>query len=163
MKIAIISDLHDNEAYLDRFLKWTKANKIEKIFACGDLCNQNSFDKLTSEFSGQIWSAIGNGDSFQSNELTKDNIHIAPRSGITFKSGEINIGLCHEPKYIKNLLASQPDFIFYGHTHRPDLKKAGMTIIANPGTLGGWQYPSSFAVLDSQTRELQLIISEENI
>ena len=38
MKIAIISDTHDNVPNLEKFLAWAKENKIEQIIHCGDLC-----------------------------------------------------------------------------------------------------------------------------
>lgn len=161
MKIAIISDLHDNEAYLSRFLGWAEKNKLRGLLACGDLCNQETFSRLQAGFSGKIWIAPGNGDTFRQGQTEAERIQTLPREGGLIRIEEMNIGLCHEPKYIKKLLLSQPDFIFYGHTHRPDLQKEELTIIANPGTLGGWQYPSSFAVLDSETLQLRLVISEE--
>ncbi len=161
MKVAIISDLHDNAIYLERFLAWAGTNKIYHLIACGDLANQDTLDRVIAGFGGKIHLAIGNADSFNQNKEYEERISILPREGGIVRIEELNIGLCHEPKYIKALEASQPDFIFYGHTHKPHLEKINLSIVANPGTLGGWHYPSTFALLETENGELKLIISEE--
>lgn len=161
MKIAIISDLHDNQAYLERFISWTQRNRIDQIISCGDMTNNDTVSVLEAGFPGKIYIAKGNGDTFDENNINIKKARIIGRQGEIIEIEGIKIGLCHEPKNIESLSQSQPDYIFYGHTHKPHLEKAGMTIIANPGTLGAWRYPSSFALLDTENRELKLIISEE--
>jgi putative phosphoesterase len=143
---------------LEKFLNWSVKNRTDSLLCCGDMTNEDTMNHLLAEFSGPIYLARGNADSFnlKDTKLTELN-----RSGGIINITGIKIGLCHEPKNIGALAEQQPDYIFYGHTHKPHMEKSGMSIIANPGTLGGWQYPSSFASLDTETMELQLIIADE--
>jgi len=77
------------------------------------------------------------------------------------KIGGLTIGFCHEPKNIKKVLKltpTTPDFIFYGHTHKPWLGHDGETIIANPGNVSGTFHQATFAVLDTTAKKLDLKI-----
>ncbi|MFA5291208.1 MAG: metallophosphoesterase family protein, partial [Candidatus Paceibacterota bacterium] len=60
MKIAVISDIHDNLANLERFLKLAEELKIEGIICCGDVTTPETLEKLVSDFSGPIKLACGN-------------------------------------------------------------------------------------------------------
>ena len=44
MKIAIISDVHDNIPNLKKILNYCIENKIEKIICCGDLASLETLD-----------------------------------------------------------------------------------------------------------------------
>ena len=46
----------------------------------------------------------------------------------------------------------------YGHTHKPDIRKVGGTLVVNPGEAGGWLYGrSTVAVVDLESMEVELI------
>ena len=73
MKIAIISDLHDNLATLDLFFKIAKEEKIEKIICCGDVGNLESLSYLSSSFTGEISLVYGNAEMFQAEDVKQFN------------------------------------------------------------------------------------------
>jgi putative phosphoesterase len=54
---------------------------------------------------------------------------------------------------------SGADFVLYGHTHAPLLRRVGKTLVINPGSAGeprnGWQL--SCAVLDTESEEAAII------
>jgi putative phosphoesterase len=164
MKIAIIADIHDNLANLEIFLSWSRRQNIETIINCGDSTNQETLAWLATNFPGEIILVRGNADNFSQEELLPwPNIKY---DGETSKCclGGLNIGACHEPEKIERLQKESErllDFIFYGHTHRPDFKKEGKTIIANPGTMGGVFYQPAFAILDSDSKNLELKLLHE--
>jgi hypothetical protein len=162
MKIAIISDIHDNLANLKIFLIWAKKESVEKIICCGDVTNSDSVDFLAKSFGGEIILAQGNmevyDDSILSNYLS---VNYLGRSGVAEVDGII-IGVCHEPGYIPKVLERNKavKIIFYGHTHKPWLETKDGVSLVNPGTLGGVFQKASFAVWDTKTGGLELKLLE---
>lgn len=159
MKIAVISDIHDNQINLKKCLNWIKENKIKKIVCCGDITNSETLDILANDFDGKIFLVKGNVEIYREEELEKyNNIEYGGRIGI-FKIGEKIVGACHEPFLIDKIFKKgEPDIIFYGQTHKPWLaKKRGIEII-NPGTLGGMFFRATFAIWDRENKKLELKI-----
>ena len=159
MLIAIISDIHDNVANLEKCLDWCLANNAEKIIACGDMTSIETIAYLSFKFPGEIFLIDGNAESYNEREL-KPYCNIVYSGEIGLREiGGLKIGFCHQPEKIKKvfkLAQSAPDFIFYGHTHKPWLERDGETTIANPGNIAGIIHQATFAVLDCHTRKLDL-------
>lgn len=159
MHIAIIADIHDNIANLKKCLDWCLTNKIEKIIACGDITNIETIGYLSSRFPGDIFLVNGNADLYEDTELSRySNIKYSGEIGLR-EIGGLSIGFCHEPEKISRvfkLAPYTPDFIFYGHTHKPWLEQDGGTAIVNPGNIAGIFHQGTFAILDSTHKKLDL-------
>jgi hypothetical protein len=162
MKIAVISDIHDNLSTLNIFFeliaKETEENKIENIICCGDVTNEKTLKELSLKFTKTIYLIKGNGEIYQEENLEKyKNIKYLGRYN-TIELGNFKIGICHEPIFIKTLLEKEKNlnFIFYGHTHKPWLSMKNKATIINPGTLGGVFQKSSFAIWDSNNGKIKL-------
>lgn len=69
MKIAIISDIHNNEINLKKVLDFCGQEKIETIICCGDLASQETLDFMNDNFSGVIHYTFGNMDNDQLTSL----------------------------------------------------------------------------------------------
>lgn len=163
MKVAVLSDIHDNLTNLCKSLDWCREQKIEIIICCGDLTNIDTLNYLARNFKGKVHLVQGNADSFYPEDVVEhDNIILYKRAGGSLEIDGVKIGFCHEPVYIKSLLAEDNfDLIFYGHTHKPwESQEKGARLI-NPGTLSGMFLKSTFAVWNSQTGEMNLKILEE--
>jgi uncharacterized protein len=158
MKIAIGSDLHDNLFNLNIFLKILKEEKIKKIIFCGDLTNKETLKDISKNFEGEIIMIRGNADIYPEKEVNNyQNIKHLGRYGF-YTSNNFEIGICHEPKFIKTLFQEKNnlDYVFYGHTHKPWKYQKNKAKIINPGALeGGWQ-KASFAIWDDQSRTIKL-------
>lgn len=159
MRIAVIADIHDNLANLKTCLTWCRDNEIEKIICAGDITNLETITFLAGNFPGEIFVALGNADNYKVADLkTWKNIIYSGEIGF-HEIANLKIAVCHEPEKIKEANETgqdAPDFIFYGHTHKPWIEKDGQTIIANPGTLGGVFYPATFAILETTNKHLEL-------
>lgn len=159
MRLAIISDLHDNLANLDKVLGWCRDNETTKIIFCGDTTTLETLNYLAGNFSGDIFMVRGNIELYQPEEIPiYNNIKYQGEYGQA-DIGGLRIGFCHEPHKIKKVFSfspAVPDFIFYGHTHTPWLEQRGKTTIANPGNLAGTYHQATFAVLDTATKKLEL-------
>jgi len=156
MLIAIISDIHDNLPNLDKCLNWCQKNEVKKIIFCGDATTSETIFHLAANFGGDIFIVKGNAEIYTPKEIANcSNINNQGEAGIIELEG-YRLGLCHEPIKIENILLSAPDFIFYGHTHKPWIETKNKTIIANPGNLAGTFNPATFATLETDTKDLRL-------
>ena len=151
MKIAILSDTHNNWANFKKAIEWIKKEKIPVILHCGDICSQETIDDAAKIFDGEMEFVKGNGDC---------NVEL-PES-LELEIDGKKIGIVHFPNEAKKMAQSGKfDLVFYGHTHRPWDEKIGNTHLINPGELAGQFYKPTFAVYDTVTERLELKILEK--
>lgn len=161
MKIAVISDIHDNLINLEKCLKWCRGNNIEELICCGDVTNSETLEFLSQKFTGKIHLVKGNMEIYDEREAEKFDIYVYYGRTGRFNVGDKTVGLCHEPYLIKKILEQgECDIIFYGHTHEPWIEKQNGITTVNPGTLGAVFQKATFAVWDSESGELELKILE---
>lgn len=162
MKLAIISDIHDNLVNLEKCLTWCHAQQIEKIICCGDVTDLDTIKFLSANFSGEIYLISGNMEIFEPKEISGfKNINYLGRFGRVLIDN-FNVGIAHEPWFITKVKElGDCSIIFYGHTHEPWIKKDNNIIEVNPGTLGGVFQRATFAVWDTKTKGIELKLLEE--
>lgn len=188
MKIAIISDSHDNIPNIQKALKWINSQGIKTIIHCGDLCAPSTLSHIfLPSFKGEIHIVNGNvGDPEELEEQSKQfkNVHfynwhystsarkMTKKLGTILGCGQVEldgkmIAFTHSPNNARELAQTgKYDYVFYGHTHKPWEEKIvtsnqlQVTRLINPGTLAGMFYKATFAVLDTQTGKLELKILE---
>jgi len=161
MKIAVISDMHDNLVNLEKFFSWCKIKKIEKIICCGDVTNSETLNILARGFNDKIYLVGGNIELYNEESLKQyPNIKYYGKIGIV-EIDKHKIGICHEPFLIDKILEKEKvDYIFYGHTHKPWIEEKDGVKIVNPGTLGGVFQKATFAFMEGKSLELKIL---ENI
>lgn len=165
MKIAIISDTHDNVPNLEKALGWMNEDGIEQIIHCGDLCAPAILVKvLVPNFSGPIHMVFGNVEDRELlPKIVADFDHVTHYGDI----GEVEIdgkkiAFVHFPEEGKKLAGSgKYDLVFYGHSHKPWEEKVGKARLINPGTLAGLFTKATFAVYNTKTDKLKLKILEQ--
>ena len=162
MKVAIISDIHDNLVNLDKCLSWCRDNNIVNLICCGDVTNTETLGKIANGFAGTVFLVRGNMEIYEEGEEAAwKNINYLGRFGIAEIGGH-QVGICHEPEFIGKIKVKNAcDIIFYGHTHKPWIEEKNGVKIINPGTLGGVFQKATFAVWDSEVAEPELKILEE--
>jgi putative phosphoesterase len=158
MKIAIISDTHDNLENLKKFFDFSKKEGIQLVIHCGDVCNGETLKEIEKNFD-QIYLAFGNCDIKDGILKEAKKTKIFEKEGILEIDG-LKIGFCHAFN-LKEKILENFDFYFFGHTHWPFLKKEKNCFLANPGNLAGLYFKASFAVLNTKTRDLELKILEK--
>lgn len=159
MKIAIISDIHDNLVNLKKCLKICRKNNIKTMICCGDVTNYETLNILATKFEGNIFLVKGNAEIYPDEEIKQyKNINYAGKVGL-WEINNKKIGACHEPYLIEKVLEKgKSDIIFYGHTHKPWEYKKNDIKIVNPGTLGGVFTMATFAIWNMDKNSLKLEI-----
>ncbi|MFH1427084.1 MAG: YfcE family phosphodiesterase [Patescibacteria group bacterium] len=166
MKIAIISDSHDNLVNINKMLKYVKENRIKTIIHCGDVCSPEVLRYLAKNFKNNIYLILGNvfgtKEGYNKKIAEYKNVHILEDGdSIKITNLSLKIGLTHYPKMAKEMAKTKKyDVIFYGHSHKPWEERIGQTRLINPGTLAGLFYKASFAVWDTDKNKFELKILE---
>lgn len=161
MKIAIVSDSHDNIPRIDQMLGIIKNEKIDTIIHCGDVTTLVTIKYLFKRFVGKIYLSLGNVDrmhGLEKKDIKLNNVTVFDNFG-ELEINNINIAFVHFPEIAKELANTKKyDFVFYGHTHKPWEEIIENTHVVNPGTLAGIFNKSTFAMLDLDSKELKLVI-----
>jgi uncharacterized protein len=165
MKIAIISDSHDNVPNIEKFLDWANKNKIEMIIHCGDIAAPGVVKKLLAEkFKGGMHLVHGNVSDRESLESicgNLDNVTLHGDIGELEIDG-IKVGFCHRPDEADELVATgKYNIVFYGHTHKPWIDTVDNVSVVNPGTLGGLFQKATFAVYTTEDKDIKLFVLEQ--
>jgi putative phosphoesterase len=152
MKIAVVSDTHNNVATFKKAIDWIKKEGIRLILHCGDISSQETIDEAVKYFGDEIKFVKGNADYDLQNVPENLEIELEGKK----------IAFVHFPDEAKKMAQSGKfDVVFYGHTHRPWDEKVGECHLINPGELAGQFNKPTFAVYDTTTGELQLKILEK--
>ncbi|OGZ70999.1 MAG: hypothetical protein A2980_03280 [Candidatus Staskawiczbacteria bacterium RIFCSPLOWO2_01_FULL_33_13] len=152
MKIAIVSDTHDNIDNFNKIIDFLHKENIGTILHCGDICNQEIINEATKNFKGEIMFVRGNGD-FQ--------LHNIPEK-LEIELGNKKIFFNHYPDIAKRKAESGKfDLVFYGHTHRPWVEMIGNCKLVNPGEVAGQRFKPTFAIYDTENDKLELKILEK--
>ena len=151
MKIAVVSDTHNNLGNFKKAIDWVKKEKIKLILHCGDISSQETIDEAKKYFGGEIKFVKGNADW---------EMDLPDKADLEFDGKKI--AFAHFPDIAKKLAQSgKYDAVFYGHTHRPWDEKVGECHMINPGELAGQFNKPTFAVYDTKTGKLELKILEK--
>jgi uncharacterized protein len=157
MKLAVISDIHDNLVNLNKFLAWCRENSLEKIICCGDVTNGETLGILAEEFGKEIFLVRGNMEIYDEEEIGPYQNYTYGGQLAVWEIGGKKIGVCHEPFLIDQVLAKgKCEIIFYGHTHKPWIEEKNGIQLVNPGTLGGVFTRATFAFYDTASGKLEL-------
>ncbi|MBT4277376.1 YfcE family phosphodiesterase [Candidatus Falkowbacteria bacterium] len=167
MKFAIISDVHDNLANLEKALNYINKNKIKTLICCGDLVLYDTFSFLIENFKGDLYYVFGNNEEWHEEDGKKiknsenKTIQIFDKIG-EFKIDKLKIAITHYPWIAKNLAKSEKfNLVFFGHSHKPTIETINKTILLNPGTTGGVFFQPSFAIFDTNLKKPELILLNE--
>lgn len=159
MKIAVVSDSHDNLEVVKRFAEIVKEKNADLVIHCGDFvspfCLKLFFDSLPCDFVG----VFGNNDG-EIAGLLKVSGGVIEKPPVFKEIDGLKFAIMHEPVFVESLAKSGDfDFILYGHTHEVDVRTVNSCQVVNPGELCGYLTgKSTFAILD--TRELSVQIEE---
>jgi putative phosphoesterase len=139
MRIAILSDIHDNvwklAAALDR------ARGAEALLCCGDLCSPFIVHQMGREFRNPIHIVFGNndGDPFRIALNARNYPHVQIRG--EFFEADFDgkrFAVNHFDNIGREIARSgEFDVVCYGHNHVYDVSRIGRTLAINPGPIMG--------------------------
>lgn len=164
MRIAIISDTHDNLENLKKAIDLIKKEGVEIIIHCGDIFEPGTIIEALKGFSGKAHFVLSNADEDYFKKMEQDYFKDFPSLKIWKKFGEIEIdkkkiAFSHSPKTALGLAFSRKyDIVFYGHLHKPWEVRIKKTKLVNPGNVAGLFFRPTFAIYNTKTNKLELKI-----
>lgn len=162
MKIAIISDTHDNHYTLNKALKYIAVIDCDFLIHAGDLARPETLDLIATKFHKPIYIVGGNADINIDEIKSIATIHpniFYKKEYLEIEIDNIKIAVTHTPNSAKILAqGSDYDLVIHGHDHKPWQSHIGKTEILNPGNLQDTGYPATFAIYDTITKKPELII-----
>jgi putative phosphoesterase len=167
MRIAVLSDIHDNVRALSVALAAVAGTDC--MICCGDLCSPFIIDQLARGFSGSIHIVFGNNDAdlFRITAKTTRYPNIKLRGEFFEENFD---GRLIAVNHFDNIAAAiaragHHDAVFYGHNHIfHNASAGGRTLLLNPGSIMGCQLDAearqtlvapTFAIYDTATGAAQ--------
>ncbi len=159
MRIGILADSHDNRPIIGGAAALFKAAGCGLVIHAGDFVAPFAAREL--EKAGcPVRAVYGNCDGEKAGLAAAlaafGTIGEAPAvfefAGLRFLVTHLDTSVA---RYIKK---NKYDVIVYGHTHKPDVRRAGKALIVNPGEAGGWVTGrSTVALLDTETISAEIV------
>ena len=150
MKIGIISDSHDHHVNILKAVKIFNEDKVEYILHAGDIISPIAAAAFSNVRDSQFISVFGNcdGDKSALSQVIEEfggQIHNQPYTG---EMEGKKIFMTHIPVTLTTIIDSgKYDIVIYGHTHKQDIRKVGVSLVINPGELTDWVTGKSSLVL----------------
>jgi putative phosphoesterase len=159
MKIAVLSDIHDNIWKLEKALP--KSSEAAAIIFCGDFCAPFTLKQLADFSEKPLHAVFGNndGDRFLLTKVAKDFPHVVLHGELAkLELAGLKIAVSHYPEIAYEIANSgNYDVVFYGHDHIHHIAKIGETDFINPGEIMGRFGKSTFIIYDTETRSCETI------
>lgn len=167
MKIAVMSDIHENFHNLAIFFEEIKKHNIEKILFLWDFIN-NGIAKILAASPVSIYAIRGNNDGDKV-AITKtalsqwSNLEIWFDTFDTIEIDKRKIFLTHYPMLAKPMAKSGDfDAVFYGHDHKVNTDQINNCIIINPWEISAHKTnKATFAIYDTTTNQAEIITLDQ--
>lgn len=154
MKVALISDTHDNLIRIRQALRIFSARGCEVLIHAGDIGAPFAL-KETLKFPGKVYAVFGNNDGERKG--LKQVLPGISRGPLKLKLDGVRIVTVHEREALTEQDVADADVLVFGHNHRAEVKP-GVPLSVNPGECGGWLTGrATVAMLDTGTRSAEII------
>lgn len=164
MKIAVISDVHDQWDNLDRVLAEIKKIKPDELWVLGDFCSPPTLRRIgESGLKCRMIYGNNDGDAARMIEVAKTfggRLELATGDNAEYMVGGSRVFVTHYPEIAK-LAAGSGEYaaVFYGHDHvaHREVLSSGC-VLGNPGEVWGYKTGMvSFGVWDSGVNEFEIV------
>jgi len=163
MRLAVISDIHDNLWNLATAIDYL-SGRTDVMICCGDLCSPFVMD-LLARFPQPVHIVFGNNDAdlFRITKKSTDRVRVHGEFFETELDGK-RIAVNHFDYLARPIAASGLyDVVCYGHNHEFNVSRMGTTLAINPGPIMGARFPGgkwqdvlpTFVTLDLQSGDTE--------
>jgi hypothetical protein len=157
--IGILSDSHDNLPAVRRAVRFFKETECRLVIHAGDFVAPFAAKEL-AEAGCPVKAVFGNCDGERAGLTAAiepfGTIRDAP---LEFTCGGLRAAIVHLDASAAALSARQKyDVVIFGHTHKPEVRRSGKTLLVNPGETGGWiSGTSTVALFDPKTGRAEIV------
>jgi hypothetical protein len=141
MRIGIISDTHDNRHNVTQAIEILRRRGVEYVLHAGDIVAPFTTLAFAELREAKFIAVFGNNDG----EKLRLKATVEGFGGEIHEycyKGELagrRICMMHTDHLAEDEIKSQMyDLVIYGHTHHPDIRREGRTLVVNPGEATDW-------------------------
>jgi hypothetical protein len=158
MKVAVLSDIHDNIWKLEALLASLQA---DVLLFCGDFCAPFTLAQIAEGFAGPVHAVFGNNDG--------DKLFLA-RVAYRFDHVKLHgdlleleldgrqVAATHYPEVGRALARGGVyDLVCHGHSHERSVELIGSTLRVNPGEVMGRFGLSTYVIYDTGTGQAKIV------
>ena len=160
MRIGLISDTHDRLPAIAELLKRMQAGGVGMVLHCGDYCAPFSL----APFHDVQMTLMG---VFGRNDGDTQGLRAFAAQGIgtelfesphSFDISGNQVLVVHDLVDVSPSSIERHGIVVHGHTHQPEMKTRGDTLLVNPGEACGWLHGTPLAaVLDLEARRVEFL------
>lgn len=158
MRIGIMADSHDNIPMIKQACELFNAHKVRMVFHAGDYIAPFSLNPLNQILHCDYRGVFGNndGERIGLERIAGGRVHPSPAE---FAIEKWRVLVAHElPAPEATAVDKAYRLVAYGHTHLPEVKRVGETLVVNPGECGGWLFGRcTVAIAHLDTLEAEII------
>ncbi|MYC93519.1 MAG: metallophosphoesterase [Caldilineaceae bacterium SB0661_bin_32] len=160
MKVAILSDSHDNIWNLEKALAAVSSEGCDVMLHCGDLVAPFIVAQMAQAFDGPVHVIEGNNDG--DGRLQQQVAAGFPQVTLHGPYAELELGgrkvaLIHYPEPARRIAQSGLfDLVCYGHDHQRRHERVGECLLVNPGEVMGRYGKPSWGIYDCATHRFSL-------
>jgi putative phosphoesterase len=164
MRIAVLSDIHDNVWKLDGALE--SIQHTDALICLGDLCSPFVIHQMGRGYTKPTHIIFGNNDAdlFRITANARKYPHITLHGEFLRTEFDGKKLAANHFDYIALAIAASGEFevVCYGHNHQYDIRRVGRTLAINPGAIMGATFGaeairtdvfSTFLIYDTQAGE----------
>jgi putative phosphoesterase len=160
MRIAVVSDTHSRSATIVKALSEIAIRKVEAIVHCGDIEDPDAVGLFPSGTHFVFGNCDTDREGIRAAAAAAGAILHDPFGTLEWGGATLAFLHGHDHVLLRDLEASGAfDYLFHGHTHIPAQRRAGRTLVVNPGALHRAN-PKQFLILDLTTGQQETVIVE---
>ena len=160
MKIAILSDSHDNIWCLEKALDEVRRQSCDVLLHCGDLVAPFILAQMAQVFEGPIHVIEGNndGDGRLQQQVAAGFSQITLHGPYAeLELGGRRIAMIHYPEPARRIAQSGVfDLVCYGHDHLKHWERIEDCLLVNPGEVMGRHGSPSWGIYECASHEFTL-------
>ncbi len=157
--LGIMADSHDNIHAVKKAVRLFKDAGCDLVIHAGDFVAPFAAQEL-KHLKCPVKAVFGNCDGEKAGlEKAISPFGEIKEAPLTFVYNNLNFFITHVPMDLDRHAASgKHDVIIFAHTHTPEVRKKGQTLLINPGEAGGWvSEKSTVVLLDTDTLSAEII------
>ena len=161
MKIGIISDTHDHHANVLKAIDLFNERQVEAVLHGGDMVSPFTAKEFGRVKAARFIAVFGNNEGER----------VMVRDAVEGFGGEIysycykgelggrRVFMTHTQHFVEEAAESgRYDLVVYGHTHEQDIRRAGETLVVNPGEATDWLTGmGQVLVVELETMEYEVV------
>jgi putative phosphoesterase len=138
VRIAVVSDTHNNLRNVTRIVELLNAARVERVVHTGDITQARTLEVL-ARLRAPLVGVYGNNDRERESLEAAASLHgfeiVDPPLALHWAGRRLVV--VHDPRELAGRPLADFDVALHGHDHRRTCERRGATLVFNPGECAG--------------------------